>query len=441
MHSRLFTHLRPGLLALLAMLIVAALPASIARGAIAITNANSDAAMVCVEDSANTFHFVTTDGYISIPDGNTVYMWGYALDANDDGQPDGFQHPGPNLCVTEGSTVTITLRNTLPNDDVSIIFPGQTDVQVTGGISAPNSLAQAAGAGGGTVTYSFIANQPGTFLYESGTDLQKQVQMGLFGSLVVRPLAGPNLMYDASTQFNPNDEYMMLLSEIDPDLHFAVEEGQPFDFTAYHPRYWLINGRAFPDTVAPNNADWLPTQPYGALLHIFPTTTSPVSQPAAMRFLNVGALQHPIHPHGDHVRIVGRDGRALANQFEKFDVNVGPGQTWDALYDWSNLDDWSPSNPLPPDALNLDALNTWLNPRSQNLMFKDPNYYSGSPYLGFQGDKDLANAATYNECGEFYHIWHSHALNEASNYEAGFGGMITLERIDPPAPNTCTTAP
>jgi FtsP/CotA-like multicopper oxidase with cupredoxin domain len=159
MHSRLFTHLRSGLLALLAMLIVAALPASIARGAIAITNTNSDAAMVCVEDSANTFHFVTTDGYISIPDGNTVYMWGYALDADNDGQPDGFQHPGPNLCVTEGSTVTITLLNTLPDDDVSIIFPGQTDVQVTGGIAAPNSLAQAAEAGGGAVTYSFIANK------------------------------------------------------------------------------------------------------------------------------------------------------------------------------------------------------------------------------------------------------------------------------------------
>ena len=33
----------------------------------------------------------------------------------------------------------------------------------------------------------------------------------------------------------------------------------------YHPRYWLINGRGFPDSIADNGASWLPTQPYGAL--------------------------------------------------------------------------------------------------------------------------------------------------------------------------------
>jgi len=444
-------------MALLAMLIIVGLPMSGARAQVSGTP--SDAGIICANQTgivlgvptyATTINLATTDGYISIPDGNTVYMWGYALDVDLHGMPDGspdgkpdFQHPGPSLCVTQGSTVTINLRNTLPNDDVSIIFPGQSNVGVGGGVAAANSLAQAAGANNGTaVTYTFTADKPGTFLYESGTDLQKQVQMGLFGSLVVRPSgqASPWFMFNnADSQFNANDEYMMLLSEIDPELHFAVEAGEFFDFTQYHPRYWLINGRAFPDTIAPNFADWLPTQPYGALLHIFPTSSG--SHPAAMRFLNVGTLQHPIHPHGDHVRIVGRDGNLLAAAFEKFDINVGPGQTWDALYDWTNLDNLSPINQTPVDATNLDAFGTWLNPRNQNQLFKEPNFYSGSPYLGFQGNKDDATAATYNECGEFYHIWHSHALNEAANYEAGFGGMITLERIDPPTPNTCTTSP
>ena len=31
----------------------------------------------------------------------------------------------------------------------------------------------------------------------------------------------------------------------------------------YHPRYWLINGRGFPDSIADNFASWLPNQPYG----------------------------------------------------------------------------------------------------------------------------------------------------------------------------------
>ena len=38
-----------------------------------------------------------------------------------------------------------------------------------------------------------------------------------------------------------------------------------------------------------------------------------------------------------------------------------------------------------------------------------------------------------NECGEYYHIAHSHALYQATNYGASFGGMMTLFRIDPPA--------
>jgi hypothetical protein len=38
-------------------------------------------------------------------------------------------------------------------------------------------------------------------------------------------------------------------------------------------------------------------------------------------------------------------------------------------------------------------------------------------------------------------VMHSHALYEVANYDAGFGGMLTLERIDPITPLnglTCT---
>jgi hypothetical protein len=36
-------------------------------------------------------------------------------------------------------------------------------------------------------------------------------------------------------------------------------------------------------------------------------------------------------------------------------------------------------------------------------------------------------------------VMHSHALNEVANYDAGFGGMLTLERIDPLTPAAGTT--
>ena len=50
-----------------------------------------------------------------------------------------------------------------------------------------------------TVTYTFTASQPGTYLYESGTNPHKQVHMGLYGALVVRPTGtgfGPNFAYN-----------------------------------------------------------------------------------------------------------------------------------------------------------------------------------------------------------------------------------------------------
>src|SRR5258706_14927242 len=72
--------------------------------------------MVCtpgaVSGATHTFNLVTKTGYISTPDGNSVFMWSYAnADAPDSGQ---FQSPGPVLCVTQGETVVVNLSNTLP---------------------------------------------------------------------------------------------------------------------------------------------------------------------------------------------------------------------------------------------------------------------------------------------------------------------------------------
>ena len=73
--------------------------------------------------------------------------------------------------------------------------------------------------------------------------------------------------YDARRpRFDPGREYLLLLSEIDPDLHHAVETGGTYDFNALHNRYFAINGREFPDTIQDNGSGLLPNQPYGALV-------------------------------------------------------------------------------------------------------------------------------------------------------------------------------
>ena len=452
---RRFTHPRARVWLALAVssVLVSSLVLSSAavRPTAAATQSSNTSGVACTTDSNATFTLTTRAGYINLPDGTTAYMWGFS----EGNRP--FQHPGPVLCVNEGDTVTVILRNAFTTTSpksapaVSIIFPGQENVLADGALSQPvfdgggalTSLAKPAQPGGGTVTYSFVASQPGTFLYESGggqktsgapslySSPQVQVRMGLFGALIVRPAGHPDWAYGrADSRFNPDAEFMLLLSEIDPYLNAKVLKGtSAFNMNSYHPRYWLVNGRGFPDSIADNFASWLPTQPYGSLAPIYPYDATANPWPAIDRYLSVGSGDYPFHPHGNNGKVIGRDGAPLAAglgedmSFDKFSVNIGPGQTWDVLFDWRDNEDYSPSNPVPASEPDL-----------QNLTIG--TFYGGSPYLGVQ-EPMPPGVQTLNECGEFYIIAHNHALHQLTSWGVNMTGPITYTRVDPPLPNLC----
>jgi FtsP/CotA-like multicopper oxidase with cupredoxin domain len=392
--------------------------------------------VVCT--SGPTFTLTTRTGYILLPDGNTMFMWGYSAG----NEP--FQHPGPVLCVNEGDTVTVILHNTL-SEPASIMFPGQDEVLADGALAQPQfdgggnllSLTNTAAANGGSITYSFVASQPGTFIYESGTNPEKQVRMGLFGALIVRPTLGADHVYNRpDSQFTPSEEFLVLLSEIDPYQHQAAENGAPFNMNRYHPRYWLINGRGFPDSIADNFAPYLPNQPYGALARIHGFNDDPGAginyhpYPGTIRYVNVGTEDFPFHPHGNNGLVIGRDGHPLEGpggedlSFEKFDINIAPGQTWDVLFKWYDAEAYDPTaNPVDvviPDPANMEF----------------GMFFSGSPYLGLQGPFPIG-WSTLNQCGEYYIISHNHALYQITSWGVTMSGPITYLRIDPPLPNDC----
>jgi FtsP/CotA-like multicopper oxidase with cupredoxin domain len=385
------------------------------------------------------FALTAQDGTVNVPDGNSMVMWSYS---NGNGL---FQFPGPVLCVNEGDRVTITLRNRL-QVRTSMMFLGIDGVQANGlpaqaqfdgGLLRSQTTDVAVG---GSITYAFTAAEPGTYLYQSGNDQELQVEMGLFGALIVYPSmtppsgSPPGAAYaydDVNSLYNKDHEYLVLLSELDPDLHYAVEESGVLtaaDYAGvYAPRYFMINGRSFPDTIAPNNAGWLPNQPYGALAEVQPAGPgNPL--PALIRYLAVGAEPYPFHPHSNHERVIAKDGRMLNDggvdlSLEKFAIVLDPGSTADATFRWTNVEDYKPSNPTPVPA-----------PNGPNMT--EGEYYSGSPYLGSEGVLNPEVQAK-NQCGEYYHVAHNHNLAEATNYGAAFGGQLTLIRVDPPAPNNC----
>lgn len=424
MRTSKFKWMRLALALLMGLLVFS--PMAATQSASALTN--PAVGIVCTYGP--TFNLTAQPGYITLSDGNTMYMWSYSLTGGT------FQYPGPVLCVNQGDTVTVILQNGL-SEPSSIMFPGQQDVLANSASAQPEfdggnnlvSLTNTAPAGG-TVTYSFVANKPGTFIYESGTDPKKQVAMGLAGVLIVHPSDGTQFAYNRSdSEFTPEEEFMMFLSEIDPYLHQAVETGTPFDMNNYHPRYWLLNGRGFPDTIADNFASWLPNQPYGALARIHPYDAANHPFPGLARYINVGTEDFPFHPHGNNGLVIGRDGSPMQGpggedlSFEKFAINIGPGQTWDVLFKWYDAENYSEGNPVPvtiPDLAN------------QTIGM----FYSGSPYLGVMGPMP-PGVSTLNQCGEYYIIAHNHALFQLDAWGMTMAGQITYVRVDPPTPNNC----
>lgn len=381
--------------------------------------------------TGKTFNFTARPGLVSTPDGNSIYSWGYA---NAGGL---MQYPGPTMIVRQGDKITVNLKNELPVP-VSMVFPGQAQQTSTGG--TPGLMTNESTSATDTVTYTFVAREPGTYLYQSGTNPALQIEMGLVGALIVRPRLGNNFAYNSSdTRFD--HEYLYVLSEMDPEIHFIASMGY-FDFidnTRHNPVLWMINGRAAPDTLADAGVSWLPYQPYNSLSRVRPGET------ALARIINVGRDPHPFHTHGNHVTIIGTDGRLLQSgprtgadlAHVNFTVQTIPGATYDALWSWTGIKlGWDiyghkKSDPLEPGEYAPDHGKPMpvLLPQLQELTFG--GFYSGSPFLGAFGDLPPGEGGL-NLNGGLYFMWHSHNEKELVNQDVFPGGMMTMMIVEPP---------
>lgn len=391
--------------------------------------------------TGTVFDLTATAGSISTPDGASIPTWGYA------GGGGPMQYPGPTLIVEQGQEITVNLANDL-DVNVSILFPGQ-EVAAAGGVDG--ALAREAPPGE-TVTYTFRATRPGTFAYHSGTQPELQIEMGLVGALVVRPHLGPGYAYNHSaTGFDR--EVLFLLTEMDPAIHAlaAAGDADAIDFSARWPVYWFINGRAAPDTLLPDGVGWLPSQPYSCMPRMLP------GERMLMRVVNAGQDLHPFHHHGNHARVIAVDGRMLESQpgagpdlsHEVFTIQSVPGETVDALFEWTGKglgwDIHGDPAEHPHDCADLDGdsfddttreycpdhgkpLPVTL-PQQQNLTFG--GMYAGTPYLGVPGLLPPGEGGL-NPLAAYPYMWHSHTEKEMVNNDIFPGGMMTMLMIEPP---------
>ena len=399
--------------------------------------------------SGPTFNLTAKADQISTADANSILVWGYA---NGTGT---MQYPGPTLIVNQGDTVTINLTNQLPVV-TSIVFPGQTGVTTSGGVAGLQT-AEAA-AGGGTVTYTFTATQPGTYQYHSGTQPALQVEMGLVGALVVRPAALKQAYGNAGTAYDR--EYLLVITEMDPNIHDQVAMGNlnP-DTSDYFAVQWYINGRNGMDTLYGDNIPWMPTQPYGSMVLAHP------SEKVLLRLVNAGRDAHPFHVHGNHITVVARDGRLLESvpgagpdlAWSDFTIKAIPGATYDGIFTWTGKGmgwDIRGSDPAThahtcngkalgqaqdPGAPEYDPVSKeWCADHGKPIPVTLPNQldvtngmaYSGSPYLGSTGTLP-PGSGEWNPFAGYFFMWHSHSEKELTNNDIFPGGMLTMFVVVP----------
>ena len=377
--------------------------------------------MTSTAGTAGTFNLTAQDGYLNQPDGEAVYSWGYGCVS---GSSPSFvpaaiagafcntmQVPAPTMVVTENQVVTIHLTNNLPTaaGNTSILFPGfQVTSTCPNTANNPQGLLACEAAPGQTVTYTFTASAPGTHAYYSGTQGDLQIEMGLYGAIIVLPTGGgPAACNGTNTNlygksdygsshgiagFPEQDfrlahaaydhprscydrEYLFQWAEMDARIHRQAQAevlattstgvcataGNPacslhVQTEPYHPAYFLINGRSMPDLMDPNYAGEYPHQPYNGNPHLHP------GEMLLIRTIGQGRWQHPFHEHANHVRILARDGNLVLSPTNPttslagllmFNTDTTPGEAFDGIFYFTGRGlNWDPYGHHPVSSSN-----------------------------------------------------------------------------------------
>jgi hypothetical protein len=232
-----------------------------------------------------------------------------------------------------------------------------------------------------------------------------------------------------------------------------------------------------PDDMDAPFAPMYPHQPYNGNPHLHP------NEFVLIREIGQGRIQHPLHIHGNHARVLARDGNmllvpddtALPGGYARlagpliFTFPTVSGQSVDALFTWTGKDlNWDvyghdpKNNPADckPDAFGFytkasGALGTESNygeycpdhNKAFPLTPPDPQivanglWYGGTPYLGLSESAGHGvpttplppGTAKQNPGAGYAFMWHSHAEREITTNDVFPGGMLMMLVVDPPS--------
>jgi FtsP/CotA-like multicopper oxidase with cupredoxin domain len=265
--------------------------------------------------------------------------------------------------------------------------------------------------------YFYRPHDPGTYMYHCHFDDVEHVQMGMTSIVFVRPrqeVTNPGLYASGKFVYNDGDgstgfdrEFAMLLNELWQRIHDRDELIQETIFTDYDANFFTLNGRVYPDTLAPNGFSGpnneLRYQPTSSLVQCNG------AERVLLRLANLGYQRHAMQLPGIQMKVVGQDATLLR----------GP-TGWAALPSSSWLD------------LSYSTDTLYIGPgEARDVIFTAPAYDPGKP-----GATDT-NLGPYN----YYFFKNADAARLQSNggppggvsgvqgNDPGLGGMATEVRV------------
>jgi FtsP/CotA-like multicopper oxidase with cupredoxin domain len=193
--------------------------------------------------------------------------------------------PGPTIKVTENDKVRVIVQNNL-TEHTGLHWHGMILPNAQDGVPG---LTQEPIEPGAIYTYEWTAKATGTHWYHTHMG-GSQVGKGLYGGLLVTPLLG----------------------DIAADKHYTVAVSDGLGFT--------FNGKSWPSTVP---------------------LVAKVGQRVHLRIIGAGPEGiHSIHLHGQPFQVIAQDGNKLPSPYSADTILVGPGQTYDLMFQPVNPGRW-----------------------------------------------------------------------------------------------------
>jgi len=242
---------------------------------------------------------------------------------------------------------------------------------------------------GGSFTYYYLAPDAGTYFWHCHITPPEHLQMGMVGQIYVRPrqnrvpattalyaalqqqlgdlrtkcdsadilctnplpavntgaMGGGKYAYndgDGSTQYDV--EYPLQIHGFDPNFHFVGMTFNPENFTDMKDKYFLLNGRSYPDTV---NAGPITTMTTDGAMHYAQPLPSIINIPeggrALLRISDLDVTEYQtLASLGIPMKVVGINAKLLRDQsgnnlaYNTNSITMAGGESMDVILDASD---------------------------------------------------------------------------------------------------------